>query len=260
MNVVYYSQEDPRWKSVLYTSDGDADETIGASGCGPTSFAMAASTYLGKTILPTETCHYALRNGYRTANSGTAWGFFASAAEHYGLKCEQTGSLSEVKAALRAGKLVIASMGPGRFTGGGHFILLVGIREKGGVTWIDVHDPNHDNRRYGSDGLIEQGVRNDGKVAAQESVFAREAKQYWIIYGEGDEAMTAEEKAKVGAMEQRLAALEEKAKMAKIPAWALAACENAKKAGVLDTTADGSYDFYRMVTVLDRAGIFKEAK
>lgn len=259
MNVVYYSQEDPRWKSVLYTSDGDADETIGTSGCGPTSFAMAASTYLGKTILPTEACQYALRNGYRTANSGTAWGFFASAAEHYGLKCEQPAGVSEVKAALRAGNLVIASMGPGRFTSGGHFILLVGIRDKNGVTWIDVHDPNHDGKRYGSDGLIEQGTRDDGKVAAQESIFAREAKQYWIISKE-DDAMTADEKAKVDAMEARLAALEDKAKMAKIPAWALPACENAKKAGVLDTTADGSYDFYRMVTVLDRAGIFKEAK
>lgn len=79
------------------------------------------------------------------------------------------------------------------------------------------------------------------------------------LNGESDE-MTAEEKAKVEALEKRLAALEGKAKMAAIPAWALAACENAKRAGVLDTTADGSFDFYRMVTVLDRAGIFKEAK
>lgn len=64
------------------------------------------------------------------------------------------------------------------------------------------------------------------------------------------------------ARNSRLAALENNAKMAAVPAWALTACENAKKAGVLDTTANGSYDFYRMVTILDRAGVFKikEAK
>lgn len=62
------------------------------------------------------------------------------------------------------------------------------------------------------------------------------------------------------ARNSRLAALENSAKMAAVPAWALTACENAKRAGVLDTTANGSYDFYRMVTILDRAGIFKNLK
>lgn len=178
MKLVYYSQEDPRWKNTPYTIDGDAGETIGASGCGPTSFAMVASTFLGKTILPPEMCRYAIKNGYRTANNGTAWGFFASVAKHYGLSCVQTGSLDAAKAALREGKLVIASMGRGHFTSGGHFILLVGINSDGSIS---VYDPNHDNRKYGSDGLINQGVKDDGKVTAKESVFRSEAKQYWIV-------------------------------------------------------------------------------
>lgn len=256
MKLIYYSQEDPRWKNTPYTIDGDAGETIGASGCGPTSFAMAASSYLGKEILPTEMCRYAIKNGYRTANNGTAWGFFASATKKYGLSCSQTGNLEAVKAALREGKLVIASMGKGHFTSGGHFILLVGIPKAG---WIDVYDPNHDNRKYGTDGLIEQGVRDDGKVTAREAVFAREAKQYWIISKpkqESEEEMTEAEKAKIEAIEKRLDALEGKAKVAEVPAWAVSACENAKKAGVLDTANDGSFDFYRMVTILDRAGVF----
>ncbi|MGW8957857.1 hypothetical protein [Paenibacillus sp. NPDC055715] len=42
-----------------------------------------------------------------------------------------------------------------------------------------------------------------------------------------------------------------------MPAWAEQACINAKAAGLLDTTNDGSYDFYRLVAILDRAGIFK---
>ncbi|MDU5947692.1 MAG: C39 family peptidase, partial [Paenibacillus macerans] len=178
MKLVYYSQEDPRWKNVMYSITGDKKQTIGTSACGPTCASMAASSYTGKTILPTEAASFAVRNGFRTANSGTDWGFFRKFLGEYGLEIRQTSSLADVKAALKAGELAIASMGPGHTTGGGHYILLVGISKDG---WIDVFDPNHDNRKYGNDGLIDQGVRDDGKVKAKEIVFAREAKQYWII-------------------------------------------------------------------------------
>lgn len=92
---------------------------------------------------------------------------------------------------------------------------------------------------------------------------------------EGADEMTAEEKVQFKALQETVAkqaetiaeqvkkvtALEGQAKMSAIPVWALASCVNAKSAGFIDTTADGSYDFYRMVTLLDRAGLFaKEAK
>lgn len=83
---------------------------------------------------------------------------------------------------------------------------------------------------------------------------------------EGDEeAMTEAEKRefddlKATTREQanRIAALEALTKLPQIPAWALPACEAAKAAGYLDTTANGSYDFYRMLTVLNRTGVFKK--
>ncbi|WP_338532555.1 M15 family metallopeptidase [Paenibacillus peoriae] len=71
-----------------------------------------------------------------------------------------------------------------------------------------------------------------------------------------DDAMTTEEKAAFKALQDRVVALETTNKLAKVPAWAEQACVNAKAAGLLDTANDGSYDFYRMITVLDRAGIF----
>lgn len=178
MKLVYYSQEDPRWRNIMYSITGDKKQTIGTSACGPTCASMIASTYTGKTILPTEAASFAVKKKFRTANSGTGWGFFKAFFDQYGLECKQTSSLDDVKAALKAGKLAIASMGPGHTTGGGHYIHLVGISKEG---WIDVFDPNHDNKKYGSDGLVEQGVKDDGKVTVHESVFKREAKQYWII-------------------------------------------------------------------------------
>ncbi|WP_372238126.1 M15 family metallopeptidase [Paenibacillus peoriae] len=72
-----------------------------------------------------------------------------------------------------------------------------------------------------------------------------------------DEEMTAEEKAAFNALQKRVIALEAANKLTKVPAWAEQACINAKAAGVLDSANDGSFDFYRMVTMLDRAGVFK---
>jgi peptidoglycan L-alanyl-D-glutamate endopeptidase CwlK len=78
-----------------------------------------------------------------------------------------------------------------------------------------------------------------------------------------DEPMTKEEKAAfkelqetVQAQAERIKLLEAAAKLPKVPVWAEQACVNAKAAGVLDTANDGSYDFYRLVTILDRAGVF----
>ncbi|MEK4854773.1 M15 family metallopeptidase [Paenibacillus sp. FSL H7-0756] len=49
--------------------------------------------------------------------------------------------------------------------------------------------------------------------------------------------------------------LKDKASMLQPPAWARPAIDAAVKAGLLDTPAGGSYDFYRTLTVLHRAGL-----
>lgn len=78
-----------------------------------------------------------------------------------------------------------------------------------------------------------------------------------------DEPMTTEEKEAFKELQNtvqkqadRIKTLETAAKQLKVPEWAEQACINAKAKGVLDTANDGSYDFYRMVTLLDRVGIF----
>ncbi|MFU1798457.1 C39 family peptidase [Paenibacillus azoreducens] len=179
--LVYFSQKDKRWKDVMYSIRNDKKQTMGTSACGPTSAAMAISSLIGQTVLPTTAAAYALNNGYRTIDTGTSWDFFASIAKNYGVACKQTDSLREIKKALSDGKIVIASMDKGNFTGDGHYILLVGISNKNGETWINVFDPNHSNTKYGTDGLIDQGIKNDGKVSAKEIVFVKQAKQYWIF-------------------------------------------------------------------------------
>ena len=45
--LTYYSQVDSRWKNHTYTSINDKSQTIGSSGCGPTSAAMIVSSIKG---------------------------------------------------------------------------------------------------------------------------------------------------------------------------------------------------------------------
>ena len=45
--LTYYSQIDSRWKNQMYSSVGDASQTVGSSGCGPTSAAMVVTACCG---------------------------------------------------------------------------------------------------------------------------------------------------------------------------------------------------------------------
>lgn len=111
---VDYKQGDRRWGSVVYTSCGNRKQTIANSGCGPTSMADIMATWIDRAITPREMCKYSTDHGYRTRNSGTAWGFFQSIARTYGFTgFVQTKSMATARAALKDGAFVVASMGSG---------------------------------------------------------------------------------------------------------------------------------------------------
>lgn len=139
----FYLQWDKRWKSVMYSNHGDRDQTIGNSGCGPTSMAMILATWIDKAITPVETCALSQKHGFRTYDKGTAWDFYKYVYEH----CEgfsrflQTGSIATLEAALREGALAVCSMNSNDknfWTKGGHFIVAVGADD----TYFYANDPN----------------------------------------------------------------------------------------------------------------------
>lgn len=182
---VYYSQEDSKWKGVMYSNHRDPKQNIGSSGCGPTCMAMVITNLRGTVVLPPETAQYSLDHGFRSYDDGTEWGYYGSIAARYNLRCEQTADWDDVKLALsQPGRMVIASMRPGHFTQGGHYIVLHGYMNRSSDSWVDVLDPNHDNQSYfrrGHDGLVDEGRQDDGRVTAKESVFRQEAGQFWIF-------------------------------------------------------------------------------
>lgn len=121
-----YKQYAAAWAKKMYSSTGNKSQTMKSSGCGPTAMANIVATFGNPSITPWDLAQLAMKWGCRTANSGTAWSFFKKVFLHYTCfsKFEENGSHATAIAALNQGALVVASMGPGYWTKGGHFITL----------------------------------------------------------------------------------------------------------------------------------------
>lgn len=120
----------------MFTITGNSSQTIGTSGCGPTSAAMVVTAIKG-AITPDTMGDLFVKYGYRSANSGTYLSAFRAVADEFNIRYEETTNLDIAVNLLRNNHYVIASCGNGLFTSGGHLIVLVGID---GNT-IKIYDP-----------------------------------------------------------------------------------------------------------------------
>jgi len=186
LHPIYFSQCDVKWKDVMYSNHNDPNQTIGNSGCGPTAMSMIVSTLRyaqQQLIVPPYTSKLAVNWGYRTYDNGTAWDFLDNISKRYDIQCTRTNDFNFVFSQLKKGKcMVVASMMPGHFTRGGHFIVLSKTFKCGNTEWVKVLDPNSQNKNYGEDGLVISPITNNGRVLAHRDVIRQEAKMFWVCY------------------------------------------------------------------------------
>lgn len=134
---VYFKQGDYHQ---MYGRSG----TIASSGCGPTSAAMVLTYLTGEKVTPVEAADFSVKNGYRAEGNGTYEALFPAIAKAYGLTCQQQSqTATNVVQSLSDGNVIIAHMGPGEFTSGGHYIVL---RETDGNGNVLVADPANPSR------------------------------------------------------------------------------------------------------------------
>lgn len=130
-------QWDTRWGYKIYGSG-----PMGLTGCGPTCLSMAAIYLTGNTDLnPAWMADYAMNNGYYDYedNSGTYWSLMTDGAYGLGIDVvEITTDEDRMKRNLDVGNPIIAIVGEGQFTEGGHFIVITGYTDEG----FTVNDPN----------------------------------------------------------------------------------------------------------------------
>lgn len=136
IGLTYYNQTDSRWKYHMYSSVGNSSQTIGTSGCGPTSAAMIVTAIKG-TITPDTMGDLFVQYGYRSSNNGTYWSAFRAVADEFDIGYQETYSLDTAVNLVRNNNYVVVSVGNGLFTTGGHFIVIVGIE---GNT-LKIYDP-----------------------------------------------------------------------------------------------------------------------
>ena len=136
IGLTYYNQTDSRWRNHMYSSVGDSSQTIGTSGCGPTSAAMIVTATRG-AITPDQIGDLFVQYGYRSASNGTYWSAFRAVADEFNIGYTETSDIQRALQLLESNNYVVVSVGNGLFTTGGHFIVLT---ELNGNT-ITVYDP-----------------------------------------------------------------------------------------------------------------------
>jgi peptidoglycan hydrolase-like protein with peptidoglycan-binding domain len=119
---VDYKQYDSKWGKIVYTKNNtyNKKQTISNSGCGTTAAADIIATWWDKSVTPKETSAWSVANGFRTNNSGTAWGYFEWVAKKYkASKFVQTTSFATMQGCLADGGYVVVSFRPSKWTSGG---------------------------------------------------------------------------------------------------------------------------------------------
>lgn len=187
-----YKQYDGRWASKGYNGKGERDKTIKSSGCGPTCAAMVIATLADKSVTPVDTCAWSAAHGYKYANQGTAYSYFKPQLAAYGIECRQMLSSrilnqpghaihDQVREYLARGYWVIALMGPGTWTSGGHYVLVWDWDDK-----VRINDPN--------------SVKA-AKLNGDPGTFKNEVRMYWLVdardYNRKENDMTKEDVIKI---------------------------------------------------------------
>jgi hypothetical protein len=161
---VYYSQVDPRWANILYTSRYG----IINSGCGPTAVAMVIATLAAPSVNPLTACNWSRANGYMLEYSPhTSDAFFVNYPAAYGITVEPIG-LTHQRALQEVmnGNWVICRMGPGNWTPTQHFIVWYGMSNG----YALIKDPSYVDLAH-----------TRGSVAQLQS----QAISYYVVYVNG---------------------------------------------------------------------------
>lgn len=145
---IYFNQGDGAWNQNGYC--------IAKAGCGPTSMAVVITSLTGKCVTPLDTAIWGYQHGFYS-REGSAHEMIPAMAAAYGLRCQGVGTdYQAIKKALKAGKPVVCLMGPGYFTRGGHFMVLVAIDNNDCVTVADVGSRTRSAYKYRLADIIAQ--------------------------------------------------------------------------------------------------------
>ena len=165
MPIPLYLQSD--YPQTVCYIDGVA-KSVKTSGCGATSISMVIAYLTGNTDQTPYTLFvWAYDHGYYSGD-GLGHACLTKLASLYGVKGTWIANDEEqITEALHAGHPVIAHMGPGIFTSGGHYIVLRGITADG---YVLVNDPGSRSRNkfaYPLSTVVKQARTSDSFMVCE---------------------------------------------------------------------------------------------
>ena len=139
-----------------------ASRTVATSGCGAVCVSMVISYLTGNVEQTPDTLFLrAVRLG-EYAGSGLSHEALSMLLEENGVQSEWIANdAASIERALREGKPVVAHMGPGTFTNGGHYVVLRGFSDDGQVLVNDPASPERSAEAYPLQLFVRQARRED---------------------------------------------------------------------------------------------------
>ena len=144
------------YTNVLAVFRGE-EKSVKSSGCGAVCISMVLAHLRSDFPQSPETIFRdACLAGYYQGN-GLSLSTIRKLAQGYGIAIEQIGKYTgAIKTALSSGYPVIAYMGKGMFSNGGHYIVLRGITEDDMVRVNDPNSPDRSDTLYSLSLIVEQ--------------------------------------------------------------------------------------------------------
>ena len=135
----YYNQHDSHWGSYLY----GGQDSISKYGCGPTTAAMIVSAFgnVNGSITPKEMSNWSAAYGYFAPKSGSYHDYIPAVLSAFDLVVDsvQERTPANIANLLNNGHILVALMGKGALTNGGHFIIITKQNANGSIS---IADPN----------------------------------------------------------------------------------------------------------------------
>lgn len=137
--MTYYNQHDSHWAKYLY----GGQDSISKYGCGPTTVAMIVSSFgnVNGSITPKEMAEWSSHYKFYAPQSGSYHDYIPSALSAFDLMVDSVQERTPAKVAelLNSGHILVALMGKGALTNGGHFVIITKQNPNGTVS---IADPN----------------------------------------------------------------------------------------------------------------------
>lgn len=133
--IMYFNQSDYRWAKFKYGNSS----YMYSSGCGPTIMAMVVNTFNPKNfITPKDMAEFAYSQGCYVKGGGSTHDIVRKCANEYDIPVKVIRATQDnIVNALNNNKLLVALVGKGEFTKGGHFILITGLDKDGKLRIAD---------------------------------------------------------------------------------------------------------------------------